>query len=83
LIVEHAYRPETVESLFLAWRQTGHPMYRDQGWKIFQAIEKYCKIPQGGYVSVLNVNSTVTPTEDKMETFFLVRFSQFSYSHGY
>ncbi|KAG8825522.1 mannosyl-oligosaccharide alpha-1,2-mannosidase [Serendipita sp. 401] len=65
-------RPETVESLFLAWRQTGDQKYRDQGWKIFEAIEKYTKVEDGGYTSILNVNSTHTPREDKMETFFLV-----------
>jgi hypothetical protein len=36
-------RPETVESLFLAYRATGDEIYREWGWKIFQAFQKYCR----------------------------------------
>jgi mannosyl-oligosaccharide alpha-1,2-mannosidase len=34
-------RPETVESLFVLYRLTGDQKYRDWGWEIFLAIEKY------------------------------------------
>lgn len=66
-------RPETVESLFIAYRLTGNPKYREYGWKIFQSIEKYCRIEGGGYASLLNVDSANSIKMDKMETFFLVR----------
>ena len=66
-------RPETVESLFLAYRLTGDPTYRYHGWKIFEAIEKHAKVPGGGYATVLNVDENPARLEDKMETFFLVR----------
>eukprot|EP00457_Paulinella_chromatophora_P001518 gb/GEZN01001520.1/.p1 GENE.gb/GEZN01001520.1/~~gb/GEZN01001520.1/.p1 ORF type:complete len:866 (-),score=115.45 gb/GEZN01001520.1/:257-2854(-) len=36
-------RPETVESLFVMWRVTGDKKYREYGWKIWQAIERWCK----------------------------------------
>jgi len=65
-------RPETVESLFIAYRLTGDRKYREQGWKIFQAIEKYCKVESGGYASILNVEDKNSIQMDKMETFFLV-----------
>lgn len=69
----HGYdRPETVESLFIAYRLTGDRKYREQGWKIFQAIEKYCKVESGGYASILNVEDKNSIQMDKMETFFLV-----------
>jgi len=64
-------RPETVESLFLAWRLTGDKRYRDYGWTIFEAIEKYCRIETGGYASVLNVDAVPVEHDDKMETFLL------------
>ncbi|KAJ7088449.1 glycoside hydrolase family 47 protein [Mycena belliarum] len=64
-------RPETVESLFLAWRLTGNPRYRTYGWEIFQAIETHCRVPSGGYASVLNVEQVPVAWEDKMETFFM------------
>ena len=64
--------PETVESLFIAYRLTGDEIYREHGWKIFQAIEKHARVPTGGYATVLNVDENPAQLEDKMETFFLV-----------
>ncbi|KAJ7193456.1 glycoside hydrolase family 47 protein [Mycena pura] len=64
-------RPETVESLFLAWRLTGNPRYRAYGWDIFQAIERHCRVESGGYATVLNVEEVPVRWEDKMETFLL------------
>lgn len=65
-------RPETVESLFLAYRSTGDEKYREQGWEIFQAFERHCKVPGGGYASIENVEVVPALQEDKMETFWLV-----------
>lgn len=65
-------RPETIESLFLAYRLTGNETYREEGWRIFEAIEKYCKLEGGGYSAVLNVDDVNTERLDKMESFFLV-----------
>ncbi|KAF8808192.1 glycoside hydrolase family 47 protein [Phlegmacium glaucopus] len=64
-------RPETVESLFIAYRLTGDQLYRDHGWRIFQAIEKHCRVESGGYASIINVDESPARQEDKMETFFL------------
>jgi len=38
-------RPETVESLFVLWRTTRDPIYRQWGWEIFEAFVRYCRIP--------------------------------------
>lgn len=64
--------PETVESLFLAYRSTGDEKYREEGWKIFQAFEKHCRVPHGGYASIENVETVPAVQVDKMETFWLV-----------
>jgi hypothetical protein len=74
VLADQAGRPETVESLFTAFRLTGDQRYRDHGWAIFQAIEKHCRIPSGGYATIVNVDEVPVRHEDKMETFFLVRF---------
>ena len=66
-------RPETVESLFIAYRLSGDEKYRRYGWKIFQAIETHCKIESGGYASIINVDQVPVVHEDKMETFLMVR----------
>ncbi|ELU40950.1 glycosyl hydrolase family 47 domain-containing protein [Rhizoctonia solani AG-1 IA] len=66
-------RPETVESLFLGWRLSGDIKYRKWGWQVFQAIEKYCKVPKGGYSGVESVFEVPVVLLDNMETFFVVR----------
>jgi len=67
-------RPETVESLFVMWRITHDPIYRDWGWEIFKAFQNYTVLDDGeGHSSLDNVN-TVPPTRrDNMESFWLVR----------
>ncbi|KAF3326856.1 mannosyl-oligosaccharide 1,2-alpha-mannosidase MNS3 [Carex littledalei] len=64
-------RPETVESLMYLHRITEDPKYREWGWQIFEAFEKYTKIESGGYTSLDDVTSIPPPKRDKMETFFL------------
>ncbi|KAG1885838.1 glycoside hydrolase [Suillus subluteus] len=71
-------RPETVESIFIAFRLTGDPKYRDYGWAIFQAIEKHCRIPTGGYASVINVDQVPMEYDDKMETFLMYLYLLFA-----
>jgi mannosyl-oligosaccharide alpha-1,2-mannosidase len=65
-------RPETVESLFIGWRLTHDPIYREWGWQIFEAFDKHCRIPSGGYASIRDVDEVPVVHEDRMETFFLV-----------
>ncbi|EJU02677.1 hypothetical protein DACRYDRAFT_21697 [Dacryopinax primogenitus] len=64
-------RPETIESLFLAFRLTGDIKYRAWGWQIFQAIQRHCKLPSGAYAAVKNVETLPVQWEDRMETFMM------------
>eukprot|EP00054_Salpingoeca_dolichothecata_P033815 m.268074 g.268074 ORF g.268074 m.268074 type:complete len:658 (+) comp35434_c0_seq1:75-2048(+) len=64
-------RPETVESLFIMYRLTKDPVYRDWGWKIYQNFEKHCRVSTGGYSSLRNVKRSSPGFRDKMESFFL------------
>merc|ERR1719149_590238 len=63
-------RPETVESLFVLWRVTGRPIYRDWGWAIFEAFEKHCRVPGGGYSGLKDVTVAPPRHTGKMESFF-------------
>jgi hypothetical protein len=36
-------RPETVECLFMMWRITKDPIYREWGWEIFKAFREHCE----------------------------------------
>ncbi|QSS54594.1 mannosyl-oligosaccharide 1,2-alpha-mannosidase [Histoplasma capsulatum var. duboisii H88] len=73
-------RPETIESLFMMWRITEDPMYREWGWEIFEAFEKYTIPSHGeGYVSLGNVNSIPPATRDNMESFWLAETLKYLY----
>ncbi|XVE88373.1 hypothetical protein DITRI_Ditri19aG0064600 [Diplodiscus trichospermus] len=76
IIIKHAdrhnlLRPETVESLFVLYRITQDPKYREWGWHIFESFEKYTKVDSGGYTSLDDVTTVPPGRRDKMETFFL------------
>ncbi|KAF7304079.1 alpha-1,2-Mannosidase [Mycena indigotica] len=64
-------RPEISESIFLAYRLTGVERYRATAWKLFSAIERYCKLPEGGYATVMDVDDINVTYDNKQETFFL------------
>ena len=66
-------RPETVESLFLMWRITKDPIYREWGWEIFQAFLEHSTLPLGeGFSSLNNVNAIPPLRRDSIESFWLV-----------
>ncbi|CAG8585368.1 23512_t:CDS:10 [Cetraspora pellucida] len=60
-------RPETIESLFILYRVTGDKKYQEKGWKIWQAIEKWCKTPSA-YSGLYNINSKDAAQNDNMES---------------
>ncbi|KAJ1599164.1 hypothetical protein NDA14_003239 [Ustilago hordei] len=72
-------RPETVESLFIAFSLTGDEIYREWGWQIFQAFEKHCKVESGGYSSIDDVDAKHPQKMDKMETFWLSETLKYLY----
>jgi len=71
-------RPETVESFFVLYHLTGDPVYREWGWEVFQAIERYCKTDVG-YGQLKDVRRVGRPAEDKMESFFLAETLKYIY----
>lgn len=72
-------RPETIETLFLMWRITGDAVYREWGWRMFQAFERHTFLGKNkGYTSVNNVNVVPPSLRDNMESFWLVSRSTVS-----
>ena len=63
-LIDLPSRFETIESLFIAYRLTGHPQYREWGWDIFQSVMEDCRVPSGGYSGIKNVNVTLEPHPD-------------------
>ncbi|KAL1675320.1 glycoside hydrolase [Schizophyllum commune] len=52
-------RPETIESIYLLWRTTGDPVWRERGWRLFESMERWCRAEYG--YSVVNQINTDHP----------------------
>lgn len=52
---EYLLRPETAESVFIAWRVTGDPRYREAAWRMFSAIKKLQVEWSGGFHGLQDV----------------------------
>ncbi|KAJ3156081.1 hypothetical protein HK101_001513 [Irineochytrium annulatum] len=64
-------RPETVESLFVLHWLTGERKYREWGWRIYRAFERWCWVNSGGFTSLNDVLHLPPTARDRMESFFL------------
>jgi mannosyl-oligosaccharide alpha-1,2-mannosidase len=75
---EYMLRPETVESLFVLYRFTGQEKYREWAWRIFQSIDRACKV-EGGYAPVRNVRARIVKHLDVMDSYFLAETLKYLY----
>ena len=64
-------RPEAVESIFYAWRQTHDQKWRDYARKIWKALQKHCEVLTGGFTDVKYVTRPTPEKMDKQESWFL------------
>lgn len=71
-------RPEVVESIYYMWYLTEDPKYREWGWKIFEAFQRYSRV-ENGYCGVSDVFGIPPDYRDKMETFFLAETMKYLY----
>ena len=39
-------RPEALEAMFVLWRTTRNPIYKDWAWQMFQAFQTHCRVRQ-------------------------------------
>jgi len=56
---------QVIESMYLMWRTTGNPIWRERAWEMFQAIEKNAKVHGGAYAVVLDVDRPEAMHEDE------------------
>ena len=71
-------RPEAIESVFIMYRLTGDKVWREKGWKMFQAVES-ATWTASGHAVVKDVASELHGLEDKMETFWLAETLKYFY----
>jgi hypothetical protein len=72
-------RPETMESLFYMWRLTREQKWRDYGWAIFRAIDRFCRVDTGGYSGLTEVNVAVPVKDNLMQSFWLAETLKYMY----
>lgn len=73
-------RPETVESLFVLWRLTRDPQWRERGWAIFTSLRRHARLEGGGYASVESVEELpVRHRDGPMESFWLAETLKYLY----
>ncbi|KAF5002507.1 hypothetical protein FGRMN_332 [Fusarium graminum] len=79
---EYILRPETIESLYYAYRATGDKKWQDRAWEAFESLNKMSKI-EGGYTGLKSVMKTADDKTrqfvDKMESFWLAETLKYLY----
>ncbi|KAH7107963.1 seven-hairpin glycosidase [Auriculariales sp. MPI-PUGE-AT-0066] len=71
-------RPETMESQYIMWRVTGDPRWRENGWKMWQAIEAKTKT-DSGFSSVWGVDSSNPTHMNSQPSYFLAETVKYAY----
>ncbi len=74
----YGLRPEVAESLFVLHQVTGNPVYREWGWAMFQAINRYCRV-EFGFAEFNDVSNVDSGTTDKQESYFLAETLKYLY----
>ena len=75
---KYILRPEAIESVFIMYRVTGEEYWREKGWKMFNAIEKYTRTELANS-AILDVTSAVPSFDDTMESFWLAETLKYFY----
>ena len=71
-------RPEAIESVFIMYRVTGDEYWREKGWNMFTAIQKYT-VTQYGNSAINDVTSEAPYQLDEMESFWLAETLKYFY----
>ncbi|KAK5160206.1 hypothetical protein LTR04_004785 [Oleoguttula sp. CCFEE 6159] len=69
---------KTIESVFYMYRITGDDYWREKGWKMFMAIQKYTRV-EYGYSAIDDVTKSAPELKDEMESFWLAETLKYFY----
>lgn len=73
-------RPETVESLYYAYRVTGDAQYQDMAWEAYESIVAATQLDGGrGHAGLQNVTVVDGGFVNKMESFWLAETLKYLY----
>nr|XP_016931058.1 mannosyl-oligosaccharide alpha-1,2-mannosidase IA-like [Drosophila suzukii] len=71
-------RPDVVETYLILWRLTHDQKYRDWGWEVVEALEKYCRT-KFGFAGLQNVYDPKSPRDGVQGSHFLSETLKFLY----
>jgi mannosyl-oligosaccharide alpha-1,2-mannosidase len=71
-------RPEAIESVFILWRITGDPWWRETAWQMFEAVANATET-QYANAAVLDVTVLGSQKEDYMESFWMAETLKYFY----
>ncbi|KAL6239135.1 hypothetical protein BDW75DRAFT_199762 [Aspergillus navahoensis] len=75
---QYLLRPEAIESVFIMFRLTGDPSWREKGWKMFQAVDKATKTELANS-AISDVTVDNPRPVDSMESFWLAETLKYFY----
>jgi mannosyl-oligosaccharide alpha-1,2-mannosidase len=75
---KYILRPEAIESVFYLYRITGDKHWREVGWQMFQAVQKYTYAPFGAS-AIDDVTKSLPEQEDSEESFWLAETLKYFY----
>lgn len=71
-------RPEAIESVFILWRITGDPIWRETAWEMFEAVSQATSTDYAN-AAILDVTDESAKKEDYMESFWLAETLKYFY----
>jgi len=71
-------RPEAMEAMYLLWKTTGDPAWRERGYKMFEAVNKHTRA-ENGYTSIRGVDHGLPSKVNDMPSFFLAETLKYAY----
>ncbi|KAH7385646.1 glycoside hydrolase [Pyrenochaeta sp. MPI-SDFR-AT-0127] len=71
-------RPEAIESVFVLWRITGDPVWREVAWDMFEAVSNATSTKYAN-AAIMDVTVIGSRKEDYMESFWLAETLKYFY----
>ncbi|KAI5361428.1 Putative glycoside hydrolase family 47, six-hairpin glycosidase-like superfamily [Septoria linicola] len=75
---KYILRPEAIESVFYMYRITGEQHWRDAGWEMFKAVERYTRV-EFGHSAIDDISKTNPEHLDGMESFWIAETLKYFY----
>ena len=71
-------RPEAIESVFILWRITGDPVWRETAWEMFEAVANATDTEYAN-AAIVDVMTVGSQKEDYMESFWMAETLKYFY----